>query len=86
MVRMTTTDIIDGDGVNATASFLLNDHHTIVGTPDKEGYIDDCERCHLAVGWVQPTTLGPDVYGHATLATSDEVRAWIALDTVSSVG
>lgn len=72
------TDVIDRDGANATASFLLNDDHDVVGEPDKEGVIDNCAVCLFAVGWVQPTSLGPDEYGHATVSSSDEVRAWIA--------
>lgn len=70
-------DVLDEFDNNATASFMLNDHHDVVGTPDKEGVIDYCERCLFAVGWVQPTSLGPDEYGHSTAASSDEVRAWI---------
>lgn len=74
-------DVMDEEGNNATASFLLNDHHEVVGEPDKEGYIDHCERCLFAVGWVQPTSLGPDEYGHSTTSTSEEVRRWIATNT-----
>jgi hypothetical protein len=72
-----SADVIDRDGANATASFLLNDHHDVVGEPDKEGVIENCERCLFTAGWVQPTVLGPDEYGHSTTATTDEVRAWI---------
>ena len=70
-------DVIDSDGANATASYLLNDHHDVVGEEDKEGYIDSCDVCGFAVGWVQPTELGPDTWGHDTLATSEEVNNWI---------
>lgn len=71
------SDQFDEDGNNVTASFLLNDHHPVVGTRDKEGYIDNCERCGFAVGWVQPTTTNSDEWGHATLASSRTVRTWI---------
>lgn len=74
---MNTTDIIDQDGTNATASFLLNDHHAPVGERDSEGYLDNCERCGFAVGWVQPTSLGSDEWGHATACGSDEVLTWL---------
>lgn len=80
---MTTTDhidVIDADGANATASFLLNDHHDLVPVSAfGDDIADNCAVCPFAAGWVQPTTLGPDEHGHATQATSAEVRAWIEL-------
>lgn len=78
----TTTDVIDSDGTNATASFLLNDHHKVDGySAYGDDIMDECLRCGFAAGWVQPTVLGPDEAGHATAATSDEVRAWIEQQT-----
>lgn len=71
------SDVMDRDGANATASFLLNDHHDLVGTPDSEGYIDNCERCLFGAGWVQRTSAGPAKYGHSTTASVAEVRGWI---------
>lgn len=88
---MTTTnqDIIDRDGTNATASFLLNDHHDVIDPEtglavknDSDEGIDYCAVCRRAVGWVQPTDLGPDEWGHSTQGTSDEILTWI--DTESS--
>lgn len=67
------SEVIDRDGTNATASFLLNVHHAVVPSED-ESY---CETCRFAIGWVQPTSLGGDEYGHATAVSSSEVRAWI---------
>jgi hypothetical protein len=75
--RRTAPDVIDIFGANVTASFLLNDHHDPVGELDSEGYLDNCERCWFTCGWVQRTSLGPDEWGHATAATSEEIRAWI---------
>jgi hypothetical protein len=75
---MTTTDVLDSDGNNATASYLLKDHHAVVGERESDGHLDNCERCGFAAGWVQPTPLGPDEWGHSTSADSATVRRWIA--------
>ena len=73
-------DVIDRDGSNVTASNLLDAHHDVVGERDKEGYLDNCERCGFAVGWVQRTIVSTAHWGHSTQATSAEVRAWIEED------
>lgn len=65
------SDVIDEEGNNATASFMLNDDHAVVPSDD-DSY---CTVCRFAIGWVQPTTLAPDEYGHSTQATSADVRA-----------
>jgi hypothetical protein len=70
-------DVIDQDGTNVSASRLLDVHHDVVGERDREGYLDNCERCGFATGWQQPTVLGPDAWGHATQATSAEVLTWL---------
>lgn len=74
----TTTDILDDMGNNATASLMLNEHHAVVGERDEEGYLDNCERCGFATGWLDRSSLGPDVWGHTTAADSADVAAWIA--------
>lgn len=68
-------DVIDNDGANATASLLLNEHHDVV-VSDDESY---CEVCRFAIGWLQPTALSHDVYGHATQVSSTQVQGWIEL-------
>lgn len=71
-------DVFDEEGNNAAASFMLNDHHDAVGYSGYGDEIhDNCLVCPFAVGWVQPTVLGPDEWGHSTTASVREVRAWI---------
>jgi hypothetical protein len=63
------------DGINVTASRLLDDHHTLVPVSDFGDEIaDNCELCPFAAGWLTDSD-GP---GHATASDSAEVRAWIA--------
>lgn len=65
----------DEEGSNATASFLLNDHHA--PSPNEPVDAEHCTVCGYAMGWVQRTSLGPDEYGHSTASTTEDIAAWI---------
>lgn len=78
METTTSPDIFDENGTNATASFMLNDDHDVLPVSDfGDDIADHCGHCGFAAGWVQPTVLGPDEWGHATAMSSDEVLDWI---------
>lgn len=58
-----SADDFDRDGNNISASCLLDDDHDVIGQEDREGYIDNCEVCGAAVGWL--ALPGAD-FGHTT--------------------
>jgi hypothetical protein len=69
------TDEFDREDNNITASRLLDAHHAVTGERDKEGFLDNCETCGAAAGWLEVP--GAD-FGHSTQLDSEWARNWIA--------
>lgn len=78
---MTAVDFpeIDHEGHNVTASDMLNEHHEVQGVSAYgDSIIDYCDVCGFGAGWTYPEDFGGrDHFGHATLASVEEVQRWI---------
>lgn len=76
-------EVLDDSGEdNVEASRLLDAHHAVEGTPDAEGFLDNCDRCGYATGWLDLP--GAD-FGHTTAASVEEVQQWIKEHTKAQV-